>query len=253
MIAQAWQRCKTCTVHHIRSTRLRVEVEQGGAGSRAAARSSCRNACARQNTSFWTCDRQVRRSPMCRRPSSAVPVGVPVALPLVVRPTCISPLYRGLCAPDLPLDPRLVLADAGDRVSRLPLWAAAQRPSRHTMRAISRARAERHRISQWCGASTGQERQPAWRERRRDRGRQGTTRESPAPGGAHRPRGGLSSLQRGPLARHCGRAAPGTPTFIMARLWVSWFCPRGVLPLAAPRGTHTARPYACLPGWSAVP
>jgi len=235
MIAQAAPGCK---VHHMRSTRQ--EVERSAVVWRAA----CRSACSRQNAAFWACGQQfpIVGVPVCLslvvRLCSVLPVGVPVFLPLVLRTRYARALNR-----------RPVLADAGDRVSHYPL--AAQCPYRHAMRGISPSRwgisfaALQWRLISQCVASARLARRPGWGECRKGRGRhgpRGTTRESPAPRGAHRPKGGPSSLQRGPLARRCGRAAPETPIHIMARRWVPWVCRRGTLSLWRPQGTHTARP-----------
>lgn len=253
MIAQAW---KTCKVHH-RSSRLLVEIEQAGQSPRASERRPGRGACPAQNASLYAWGLLARRFPLYRRPSSIVPM----ALPLVVRLTSISLLYSVLYTVGFPPDRRLVLADAGDRVPHLPLSAARHRPSHDARRSlhtsqwgISLAALQWWLISQQCMAGERSGRRPGWGEQRSGRhGARATTRKSPAPGGAHRPRWGPSSLQRGPPARSVERAAPGTPTSIMARLWVTWECVRGTLSLAAPRATHTARPYACLPGGSAMP
>ncbi len=247
MIAQAALGCK---VHHTRLTRQ--EVKRGTVVWRAA---TC-SACSRQNDSFWVCGQQFPIVgvpvflPLVVRLCSVLPVGVPVFLPLVPRTRYARALNR-----------RPVLAEAGDWVSHYPLLAA-QCPYRHAMRGISPSRwgisfaALQWRLISQCVASARLARRPGWGECRKGRGRhgpRGTTRESPAPRGAHRPKGGPSPLQRGPLARRCGRAAPETPIHIMARQWVPWVCRRGTLSLWRPQGAHTARPYACLPGGSTLP
>ena len=247
MIAQAWHQCK-CKVHHMRSARPRVEAEQGGVVWRAAARRPCPSACACQNDAFWQA--QVSRFPMSGRSCSALPVGVSVALSLVVRP-----LYRGLCSSSTLQNRRLVLADAGDRISHLPQVVPVKRPFHPAMRGtrpslcgISLARQAACRISRWRVDEERLGSRPA----RGRQGARGTARESPAPGGGYRPKGGPSP-QGGPPARQCGRAAPGTPISSMARVWVPWECLRGTLSLAGPLVTHTARPSACLSGWGVVP
>lgn len=261
MIAQA---CKRCKVHHIRSARPLVAVEQQGAAWIQGHATPSRTICTHRKASCWLGQHQVSRCQSDRRQSHAVPVNVPVALSLVVRPMFISLLCSVVFPAGVFLVRRLVLADAGDWVSQLPLMAKALRPSRNPLRGncpsrwgIFLALLACRGISQWGGTSTWSQRQPGWRKWRQSggsgrQGQRGTTRKRPAPRGVYRPKGGLSPLQRGPLVRRCGRAAPRTPTSIMARVWVPWERRGGVLSLAGPRVAHMAGPCACLLAESAL-